>query len=418
MSDTSWKDARTKQRFPLLKEDISTDILIIGGGMAGVLTAYRLAKAGISVAVIEKDTVGGGATMLTTAFLTEDIDTDLADLKSMFGGKRARLIWESHQAAIDLLEEIAKEESIDCDFKRVPAYIFANDGPEFKSLEKDFRTSQELGLTTILQGKTGNGTLPFENAGYLKMPNQGKFHPLKFLNGVAISAEAAGAKIYERTEATKISYTKTGAVVQTPKGKIKAKDVLLATYYPLGNPWATFLKKGMYVSYVLEVEVPSNIFEEALYLDMGNPYHYFRVDKGENKDRLIVGGEDHRKEIKMNPRKNYQALRKYLTKIMGGKPYRINKYWTGPILEPSDGLALIGRTKEHELVATAFSGNGMTYSMIAAELITDIILKKRNPWQKLYDPRRIPTAKQLASKALDYGEELVKGAIKNSIRRK
>ncbi len=430
MPTSSWEDAKPQRRFPALKEDITTDIAVIGGGLAGLLIAYRLAQAGRAVVLFEKDILGGSTTSLTTAFLTKDIDTDLSNLKSMFGARKARLVWESHQKAVDELEAIAQTEDIACDFKRVPLYIYASDEKEFEVLEKDFETAQALGMEALLQG--GANALPFPNAGYLELPRQAKFHPLKFLTGVAKAAAAAGVNIYEKTEVRDIRYRANGATISTTRATVRAREVILATYQPFKNPWATFLKKGMYVSYVLEAAIPAGTFPEALYLDAQNPYHYFRIDAGKGEvskggsssgkgndadaDRLILGGEDHRKEIPMQPAKNFAALKKHLDALMAGRPYTIVRKWTGPILEPSDGLALIGRTKEHELVATAFSGNGMTYAMIAAQLITDIILKKKNPWRELYDPKRIPTPKQLAKKALDYGEELFEGAVKNTIK--
>jgi glycine/D-amino acid oxidase-like deaminating enzyme len=122
----------------------------------------------------------------------------------------------------------------------------------------------------------------------------------------------------------------------------------------------------MYKSYVYEVRIPRGLIKEGTYEDCNNPYHYFRVDRQAKYDRMIIGGEDNRKEIAVDDRKNFKALEEYLTELLKGKRYTIVRKWTGPILEPSDGLALIGKFRSVQLIATAFSGNGMTYSGIAA----------------------------------------------------
>jgi glycine/D-amino acid oxidase-like deaminating enzyme len=182
---------------------------------------------------------------------------------------------------------------------------------------------------------------------------------------------------------------------------------------------ADFLfKKGMYYSYVYELEIPKGAIGEGLYEDDHNPYHYFRIDQGENNDRMIIGGEDHRKEIPIDQNRNFNALEKYIQETFPGLMYRIVKRWRGPILEPSDGLPLIGRYDDKEpnrYVATAFSGNGMTYGTISGMLISDLILGKKNPWEDFYDPRRALPFKGIILKGRDYIEEFIKGVVKNII---
>ncbi len=126
-----------------------------------------------------------------------------------------------------------------------------------------------------------------------------------------------------------------------------------------------------------------------------NPYHYFRIDRNQGPqdkyDRMIVGGEDNREEAEFNKQKNFNALKDYLKNTFGAQDYAITRKWNGPIMEPSDGLALIGEFKPQQLLATAFSGNGMTYSLIAATIFKDIVLGKKNSLIKIYDPTRVPT---------------------------
>ncbi len=131
---------------------------------------------------------------------------------------------------------------------------------------------------------------------------------------------------------------------------------------------------------------------------------------------MIIGGEDNRKEIEFRNQKNFNALQDYLMQLLQDKKFQIVRKWSGPILEPTDGLPLIGYFKPGQLLATAFSGNGMTYSAIAAMMFKNMVTNEKNKWTTLYDPKRTPTAKQLLKKGIEYGEEFIKGAVKNTIK--
>jgi glycine/D-amino acid oxidase-like deaminating enzyme len=273
---------------------------------------------------------------------------------------------------------------------------------------------KKLGIKTTLY--ENESTLPFPNFGYLETPDQAKFHPILFLSALTSAAVKQGATIFEHTEATSINGDGP-VVIETPKGTITANDVIIATYKPLTDKNTQF-KKGMYKSYVYEVNLPTDVFKEGLYEDLSNPYYYFRIDHTGKHDRMIIGGEDH-KDIFGNSleKKSFQGLLKFIEKILAGVKYKVVTKWVGPILEPSDGLPLIGSIKPHQYVATAFSGNGMTYSAISAMLICDLIEGKKTPWEKVYDPKRLLwRPKRLSVKAGDYIEEFFGGAVKNILR--
>lgn len=421
MQKSTWTEtAEAGRTFPALKGNLEAGIAIIGGGLAGILTAYLLAREGKDVIVLEKDRVGGGATSLTTAFITQDIDTDLTDLIRWFGEDTARLVWQSHAEAITAIEKIIKTERIDCEFARIPAFIYATEEKDVPSLQNERDSAATIGFRTILRRKPNLG---FDHAGYWEIPKQAKYHPLKFLFALRDRCEALGVRIYEKTEVREIR-GEGPVTVKTKNGEVVAEKAILATYYPFGNPKKTFAKKGMYVSYVFEAEIPKGGIPEGIYLDLDNPYHYFRIDplrqaQGKpSKDRMIFGGEDHRSELKMAPRKNFSALLAHAKAVFPDMKFDVVRRWQGPILEPSDGLALIGGVKPNQYVATAFSGNGMTYSMISGLLLRDLILGKPSLWAELYDPKRRMKPRRLLRKAIDYGEEFVKGAVRNTFRGK
>jgi glycine/D-amino acid oxidase-like deaminating enzyme len=412
-TESTWAGI-AKEKYPALKKEIAAEVAIIGGGLAGVLTAYQLAKGGKKVAILEADEIGKGVTTYTTAFLTNVIDTDLSDLIKMYGAKNAKLIWQSHFDAINTLEQIAKKEKIDCEFTRCNNYVYALDEKEYEDLKEEKKGADKIGFKTEL---VKSKHLDFEQAGAWVIKNQGKYHATKFLYGLLPVLERMGVEIYEHSEVEEIEELDYFSV-QTKNSRVLAKKVVIATYQPFNNPKQTLFKKGMYRSYVFEVQVPKGMFKEAIYEDMKNPYNYFRVDRGAKYDRMVIGGQDHRNEIKMAPQRNFKALEDYLKQIMGGRKYAITRKWYSRVLEPSDGLALIGETSPNQYVATAFSGNGMTYSAIASQVLADQITNRKNPYSKLYDPKRIPSLYQLAKKGRDYTEELVGGAMKNIFKSK
>jgi glycine/D-amino acid oxidase-like deaminating enzyme len=421
----TWIDSYKKaKKYPQLKKDLEVDVAIIGGGITGVTTAYLLPKSKKKVALIEKGTLGeSGATGMTTAFLSQSLMNNISDNISLFGKREAKLIWDSHLAAIDTIEKIVKKEKIDCDFSRCPDYVFGNDEKQFQGLEEELDAAKSIGIHNLKI--LGAQKLPFTNAGVLVYQKQGKFHPLKYLTQLAKIASDNGVQIFENTEALEVT-EKSPFVIRTPNGKITAKYVVIATYNPFNQPSEIFLRKGTYTTYILEAEIPKSIFEDATYEDDDNPYHYFRVDPQPKFDRIIIGGEDHRAELKGLEKESFKSLEKYLKQILGYTKYTITRKWMGPIVEPVDGIGVIGPVKKASrqsfsaskmLVATGLSGNGMTYGTISALIFRDIILGKKNTWAPVYKPSRPYSPKQLAKKGIDYSEEFLGGAAKNYLHK-
>lgn len=403
-----WSDV-VLPSFAAQSDPLEVEVAIVGGGIAGLTCAYVLAKAGIQVAVIEKDCIAQGATGLTTAFLTQYIDTIMSELIPMFGQESARTISSAHLQAINDIESIIRQENIDCDFERCPIYVYANSEKENKTLQQEIEAGEKLGLSLKFQQ---DNKLGFPNAGYMAFEQQAKFHPLKYIAGLLEVLQSYRVQIFEHTEVTDIERGDT-VVLTTSASRVSARNVIIATYVPLERE--LFFKKAVYVTYVLELSIPHGIMSHAIYEDILDPYHYMRVDHMGDQDSLILGGEDHRSDIPVPDENCFYALEEYAKHILSNIPYKITKRWQGPIIESIDGLAWIGPHKDENIFyATGFSGNGMTYSMIAAHIISDAILGKINPQAHLYRTDRIPTMKQLAHKGKDYTSELIHGAIKDS----
>ncbi len=409
----TWDEGVGIPRFPELKESTTTDVVIVGGGITGITAAYLLAKAGKKIILVEKDRLIFGATGATTAFLTSYIDTAAKDLVSIFGKEKSRNIYSSHSEAIDSVEAIVRNEKIECEFMRCSNYVYANSEKDVDWLRKEYDALSQVGQNIVWKEKED---LPFKQGGSIEIISQAKFHPRKYLAVLLEKLVELGVKIYENTEVVGME-EKNGVVsVRTEKNKITATNVLQATYVPLGNK--LFFKKAYYSSYVYEVQMPAGTLPEGIYEDTLDPYHYFRVDRVGGRDRIIIGGEDHRSDVPVPAEKNYAALEKYITETFSRYKYEIVGRWSGPIIEQVDGLAFIGPVDSSAIFyATGFSGNGMTYSMIAAQMFADHVLVQRNKWDDLYDASRTPSPKALLRKGRDYGEEFFGGAVKNIFKK-
>jgi glycine/D-amino acid oxidase-like deaminating enzyme len=405
-----WKHDVTFPSYPMLTGSLKVDVAIVGAGITGLTAAYLLAKSGKSIAVFEGDTVGSGATAYTTGFLTQVIDTDLADAEKIWGVEIAGTVLDGHKAAIDTIEKIVKEEKIDCEFVRCPNYIYTTEPEE--ELENEHEAAKRLGLSAKL---IKDPEIGFDAARAIEIKNQAKIHPLKYLKGLADVLATSGVKIFEHTCAKDIE---AGTVLYTEHGIVEAEQIFFATHIPFEQPPGLFFRKGVYITYILELKLMKDAIPEGTYEDTSNPYHYFRVDNMEDHARVLVGGEDHRKDIPVPSKKNEQALEAFVKETFGHLHYTIVNRWKGPILEPSDGLPMIGPYEYRStFYATGFSGNGLTHGTLAALMFADHVENRDNPWKKIFDPHRIPYLKGLLFKGRDYVEEFWHGAVKNILRR-
>ncbi|MDP3963340.1 MAG: FAD-binding oxidoreductase [bacterium] len=410
-----YKPKKTGRPAPSLRGAHKADVVIIGSGLTGTTAAYLLSKAGADVTLITDETIGNSTSAYTTGFITQSIDTNLADLEKMFGSENAGMIWQSGRDAIEHIEATAHEEEIACEFLRCPYYIYATNDTEYNRLMHEATSARMFGFEAYVRR---DNRLPFPNGGYLELSAQAKFHALKYLAGLRAAARKYGVRVFDNTKAESIEEEGDRFLVHVKNGSAEAPWVLIATEYPFNNPWRLFARTGRYLTYIIESEIAKRRLPEALYQDVKNPYHYFRVDSGKKRDRLIFGGEDHRHEIMIDQRKIFSALKEFMRTIVPDERLPIRTKWKWSIIEPIDGLPFIGPLGSGQpYVATGYSGTGITMSRIAAEMFTDHVRGVRNPWTELYNPRRIPTLKQLLVKGLDYTGEFMGGAAKNMLRR-
>jgi glycine/D-amino acid oxidase-like deaminating enzyme/nitrite reductase/ring-hydroxylating ferredoxin subunit len=375
-----------------LAESTSANVCVVGAGIAGLTTAYLLASEGKSVIVVDDGPIAGGESGRTTAHLANALDDRYFELERMHGEKGARLAAESHTAAVNQIEQIVREENIDCDFERLNGYLFTPPGTSADILEEERDACHRAGLTDVRivddmplpLGKTGPALL---------FPHQAQFHPVKYLAGLARAIEARGGRIFTRTHVGEVADGTTQAVVKVHGGhRVTANAVVVATNTPF-NDWVTIhTKQAAYRTYVIGALVPRGSVHKALYWDTMDPYHYVRVQKlSDQHDVLIVGGEDHKTGQADDTDDRFDRLEMWARQLFPVIDF-VEYRWSGQIIEPVDSLAFIGRNPgdDNVYIATGDSGNGMTHGTIAGMLIGDLLDGRDNEWAKIYDPSRTP----------------------------
>ena len=372
MINSVWANDITMPQFPSLDHDLNTDVLIVGGGMAGLLCAYELAQKGIDYTLIEADRICSGVTWNTTAKLTSQHGLIYEKLIRMHGLENARRYWEANEAAIKEYGMLA--ESIDCDYQTMDNYIYSRN--DFQKLEKEKAALDNLGIPADLVKVT---PLPFPVAGAIRFADQAQFHPLKFA-----AAIAKDLHIYEHTPAKEFM----GNMVTTDGVTIQAKKIIITTHFPLINKHgAYFLKLYQQRSYVLALENAGKL--DGMYLDAAENGLSFRT----YRDLLLLGGGGHRTgkqgggwaELETFARKHYPN---------GKEVCR----WATQDCMTLDGIPYIGQYSKGtpELyVATGFNKWGMTTSMAAAMILSDLVEGKENPYAYTFRPNRPILRKQL-----------------------
>jgi glycine/D-amino acid oxidase-like deaminating enzyme/nitrite reductase/ring-hydroxylating ferredoxin subunit len=386
--------------------DVKTDVCIVGAGITGLLTAYALQRAGLSVVILDDGAPGAGDTARTTAHITTALDTRYFELESTHGQNATRLVADSHWRGIDFLETVVGCEGIRCGFRRLDGYLIAARPGHIEELRAEHDAAARAGLEVDLNRAPLGGT-PLA----LRFPRQAQVQPLELVAGLIQAIVKRGGRLHSGVH---VSAFEAGppARVQTTEGSTVTADALVvATHTPVNDRVALHTKQAPYRTYVLAARVPTGAVVRALYWDTDDPYHYVRCyETASGPTWLIVGGEDHKTGQADDGVERHRRLETWMREhfpMAGAVEFR----WSGQVLEPFDGLAFIGRNpgEDNVFVATGFSGNGFTYAPIAAVLISDLVIGRRNPWTEIYDPGRIAvsTAAEFARENLNVAAQYV-----------
>ncbi len=396
--ESVWSTTTRRPRMPRLTENVQADIAIVGAGIAGLSCGYMLTKAGKSVVILDDGPIAGGMTEVTTAHLSNAIDDRYFEIERMHGLKGAQLAAESHTAAIERIQLVSKAEKIRCDFSRLNGYLMLSPTEKEELLDRERAAAHRAGLTDVQ--KIERAPFSFDSGPCLCFPNQGQFHPLKYLSGLAKAIVRDGGRIFTKSHVDQLDGGKS-ARLKIGKHEVTAGSVIVATNTPINDLLAIHTKQAPYLTYAIGVRVPAGSIPTALLWDTGPvskegrsaPYHYVRLQKirGDSAQELmIVGGEDHKTGQADDTQERHQRLHAWALErfpMIG----EIEFAWSGQVMESIDGLAFIGRNPMDEAnvyVVTGDSGMGMTHGTIAGMLLTDLIMGRENPWATVYDPSR------------------------------
>jgi glycine/D-amino acid oxidase-like deaminating enzyme/nitrite reductase/ring-hydroxylating ferredoxin subunit len=393
-----WIDSTSPIAYNTPDQNCGAEVLVIGGGIAGLSTAYKLLKAGKKVVVVEDGFIGSGETGRTTAHLTCALDDRYYYLESTFGKEAAKLAAESHSKAIDEIETNVTDLNIGCSFRRVNGYLFLHPSDKPENLQKEYEATRTAGINTTFLNATPAIT-GGEKTHSIVFHNQAQFHILHYLKGLADAITKLGGIIY--TEARAENITKHGA--QVNGFTFSADHILVATNSPINDTLTMHTKQAAYRTYVIAGKIPKGLLPYSLWWDTGDansewvaePYHYVRLENFDDQyDLLISGGEDHK--TGQEDQENISAAERYERLESWTRSYfpmleDISYRWSGQIMEPVDGLGFMGKNPgdNNIYIITGDSGNGMTHATIGAMIISDLILGNKNQWEDLYSPSRI-----------------------------
>ncbi len=371
--ESLWKKTAELPGFPSQQKDIKTEVLIIGGGMAGVLCAWKLHRAGVPYVLVEADTICSGITKNTTAKITSQHGLIYHKLISKFGTENAKEYLAANEAALQTYRKLCR--NIDCDFEEKSAYTYSKN--DRNKIDRELDALEKLGFPARFAGSV---PLPFQVAGAVMFPNQAQFHPLKFISGISKDLH-----IYEHTRVRELI----GTTAVTNHGKIHAGKIIVTTHFPFINKHSSyFIKLYQHRSYVLALQNAPEV--NGMYLDEAQAGMSFR----NYKNLLLIGGGDHRTGKKGG---GWQELQSFAGKYY---PKSEEKYrWATQDCMSLDGVPYIGpysASTKNLYVATGFNKWGMTTSMVSATILCELVQGRKNPYGEVFSPSRSILHPQLA----------------------
>lgn len=391
-----WRKDEQHPQFKSLDGDITADVLVIGGGITGLLCAYKLKKAGVNCAVAEADRIMGGVTGNTTAKITSQHGLIYHKLIKEFGTEKARMYLEANQKAVSEYRKLA--EDMDCNFENKAAYIYSLDSVH--EMEKELDALHKVRFSASYVSRTG---LPFDVKGAIKFLDQAQFNPLKFLENIAKELD-----IYEKTRVLGIDEMK----AVTEHGSIKARNIIVATHFPFLNKHGSyFLKMFQERSYAAAIKNASDV--DGMYIDGSGNGLSFR----NYKEYLIIGGGSHRTGKSPHGSRDdhrnekcgcWKSIEDFAKEYY--PDHKISYKWAAQDCITLDGVPYIGQYSSMTpglYVATGFNKWGMSSSMAAAMILTDMITGRENEYAPVFSPSRTMMRKQLFINGFEAAKNLM-----------
>lgn len=388
-----WNSFSAPTDFPRLLEDLEVDVAIIGGGITGITTAQLLSEAGLKVAVLEARKVGGGTTAHSTGNLYITIDQTLSSLQSKYDNKVIRKIVSSRQEALELISDNVRRFSIDCDFKRVPWFMYTETDSKIEKITKELETANEAGI--VLE-EASRDDIPFHISKGVKLAGQAQFNPVRYVQGLASSIQSPACQIYENSRVTEIEEDDQGPVrLKTLNCTIRARHCFHATHTPKGVEVQFHTVLGPYREYGIAARLEAGTYPEGIFWRFspkGEKVSFRSYTRGDQQFMIAVG-EPHKVGQSGDNQKNIENLEAFLREYF--EVAEVTHRWGGQHYKPADKLPYIGRKNKDSrvFIATGFSTDGLVYGTLAAMLIRDQIINKDNIYSAIYEASRFTPLK-------------------------
>ncbi|GCC50450.1 FAD-dependent oxidoreductase [Chryseotalea sanaruensis] len=392
------------------------DVIIVGGGITGIATALALQTRGKNCLVLETRNLCYGTTGGTTAHINTFLDTPYNTIIDNFNLEVARHIAKAAKDVIKKIKSTVDTFAIDCGYEDCKAFVFAQNEKQVDELDKILDACIKVGVHAA---HSKDIPVPIAFLKAMVINDQGKFHPVNYVYGMAAAFEKAGGIILENCRLIKADESGELIKAETEMGNFQCDHLVYATHIPPGIN-LLHLRCTPYRSYAMVARLKSGQYPKDLIYDMADPYHYYRTQLIDGEEYFIAGGKDHKTGYEQETDACFESLEQTIRTHFDISS--ISHAWSSQYYESSDGIPYIGHLPSHNekvLVATGFGGNGMTYSHIAAEVIQCIIFQEKNELIDIFSPSRLkPIAgfknfvehnfdvvKQLMSKALSLYED-------------
>jgi len=406
-----WLKGIKTKLLPSLKKDIETDVLIIGGGITGITTAFYLRDTELDVTLIDSDKIGYGVTSKTTGKLTYLQEDILTKIKNIYGRKRANSYLESQKYAIELVRDNIIDYNIKCNFESNCSYVFTNQSSNVSKIKELDKLLDKCNNNNKL---VSNLPIKYPCKAATKITDSAVFHPLKYVLALKDICLKRGIHLYERTKAINLEKLEDGYIVHTMTNKIKAKKVILACHYPFFLipglfPFKTYLEK----SYVASGTIDKNKMFNAISLDDVHSIRYY----SDSKDHIIYAGLSRPLGSNMDNEKNYKKL---FWHIKANLTKDINYYWFNYDVMTTDHMPIIGyyeKDNPNLLIGTGYNTWGMTNGTLAGKILSDIIKDEKNKYEDMFSPTRnlnLTKILNLTSSNIKSGFTYVLSKVKNN----
>jgi len=382
-----WIASTPETSFPSLEGELSVDVAVIGAGIVGITAATRLQREGKTVALLESKRALHGVTGYTTAKLTAGHNVIYTHLERHFGADGARVYAQANQAAVEEVVRTAGELGIDADLERTRNFVYSESAEDVDQLQQEADACRRAGLPASFTRET---ELPYPVAGAVVLEEQALFHPRKYLLPLLDALAAGGGQVFEESRVTHVEEEGGGCVIQTARGSVRARDVIVATHLPILDRGLFFAKTHPKRSYVIAAVVPEESAPEGMYISTGSPTRSIRSGPVEGGRLLLIGGEGHKTGQEPQTEERYARLAEWAKARfgVGSVEYR----WSTQDNHSVDRVPYVGRIRrgsEHLFAATGFGGWGMSNGVASGLLLADLVLGRENPWAELYDAKRL-----------------------------